>query len=112
MTTVAVGHQAEVMVSEFLQRRGCQILAQNWRTRYCEIDIVAKRAGTVYVMEVKYRSSNRQGSGMDYITPPKLRQMRFAAELWVQANRWRGSYQLMAFEVTGADFSRGRLMLL
>jgi len=104
MTTTETGRRAEAVAAAFLERRGCTIMVQNWRTRQCEIDIVAERSGTLYFCEVKYRRTNRQGTGLDYITPQKLRQMRFAAESWVHRHGWRGSYQLCALEVSGAAF--------
>lgn len=104
MSTTATGRQAEDVAADFLQRKGCEIIAQNWRTRWCEIDVVAVREGTVYFCEVKYRASARQGSGLDYITPKKLAQMRFAAEFWVAKHDWRGEYQLCAIEVSGPQF--------
>lgn len=104
MTTFDTGRKAEAMAAAYLQRQGCEIIEQNWRTRMCEIDIVASRNGVVYFCEVKYRRSNRQGAGLDYITPQKLQQMRFAAESWVHKHAWRGQYQLCAIEVSGINF--------
>lgn len=105
MTTFDTGRKAEQVAADFLQQKGCTILQQNWRTRQCEIDIVARRGNIVYFCEVKYRAQARQGSGLDYITPKKLAQMRFAAELWVQTNEWQGEYQLCAIEVSGPNFT-------
>jgi uncharacterized protein (TIGR00252 family) len=104
MTTTATGRRAEAVAAQFLERKGCAIVARNWRTRMCEIDVVAHRDNTVYFCEVKYRRSLRQGSGLEYITPQKLRQMAFAAESWVHAHGWRGEYQLCAIEVSGPEF--------
>jgi ribonuclease HII len=103
-TTFDTGRQAETAVAAFLQKQGFKIIEQNWRTRWCEIDVVAAKAGTVYFVEVKYRHSDRQGSGIEYITERKMRQMRFAAESWVGERRWRGGYQLAAAEVSGDAF--------
>ncbi len=104
MTSVASGRRAEAAAAAFLEHKGCRILARNWRTRMCEIDLVAERGGVVYFCEVKYRSHSRQGSGLDYITPKKLRQMHFAAESWVHAHGFAGQYQLAAVEVSGPNF--------
>lgn len=104
MTTFETGRKAEAVAAAFLERKGCSIAAQNWRTRWCEIDIVARRGGVVYFCEVKYRLHNHQGSGLEYITPKKLQQMQFAAELWVSRQQWYGEYQLCAIEVSGEDF--------
>ncbi len=105
MSTTSTGQQAEAAAAVFLERKGCRIIERNWRTRLCEIDIVAERAGVLYFCEVKYRRSARQGSGLDYITEKKLTQMAFAARSWVHAHGWRGAYQLSAVEVSGPQFA-------
>jgi uncharacterized protein (TIGR00252 family) len=104
MTTVDTGRQAELIAAAFLERKGCVILARNWRTRWCEIDVIARRDAVIYFCEVKYRRTTGQGSGAEYITAKKLRQMRFAAEFWVASQQWQGEYQLCAIEVGGEDF--------
>jgi len=104
MSTFDTGRKAEAIAAQFLVRKGCEIVAQNWRTRRCEIDIIARRANIVYLCEVKYRAYSKQGSGIEYITDKKLNQMRFAAELWAAKTAWSGEYQLCAIEVSGPDF--------
>jgi uncharacterized protein (TIGR00252 family) len=104
MTHFEAGRKAEARAAEFLERKGCKILDQNWRTRWCEIDIVAERGKVVYFCEVKYRLNDRQGSGVDYITAKKLKQMQFAAELWVSEHKWRSGYELCAIEVSGPKY--------
>lgn len=105
MTNLATGQRAEAVAAGYLVERGYKILQQNWRTRYCEIDIVASRAGTVHFVEVKYRSTDQQGSGLDYITAQKLRQMNFAAQLWMQNHQWQGGVVLSALAVSGPNFT-------
>ena len=104
MTTFEIGRQAEAAAASFLARKGCTVLQQNWRNRWCEIDIVAYRENIVYFCEVKYRLHNRQGSGIDYITPQKMRQMQFAATNWLSRYDWQGESQLCAIEVSGPTF--------
>lgn len=104
MTTTATGRKAETIAAAYLQRQGCEIIQQNWRTRWCEIDVVALRNNTLYFCEVKYRSTAYQGRGLDYITPAKLKQMYFAAQNWIHAHHWQGDSQLCAIEVSGPRF--------
>ena len=104
MTTFSTGRQAEAAAAEYLKQLGYKIVEQNWRTRYCEIDIVAEKAKVIYFVEVKYRASNTQGSGIEYVTLRKLDQMRFAAEAWVVDHDWTNAYQLAAIEVSGIKF--------
>lgn len=104
MTNFGNGRQAEARALRYLEKLGYKIVAQNWRTRYCEIDIVAQRNNTVYFVEVKYRERTDQGYGLDYITAKKLRQMHFAAEMWLQDHKWTGECALSAIEVSGHAF--------
>ena len=99
MNTTKIGRQAEAQAATYLESLGYTIIEQNWRTRYCEIDIVARKAEIIYFVEVKHRSSIQQGSGFDYITSAKQRQMRFAADFWVATHNWTSTFELAAAEV-------------
>jgi uncharacterized protein (TIGR00252 family) len=100
----ASGHDAEKRVAEYLEAQGFKILELNWRTRWCEIDIIAAKDGAVYFVEVKSRKSAEQGTGFDYVTPKKLKQMKFAAEFWLADRAWNGESVLSAAAV-GGDLS-------
>jgi ribonuclease HII len=104
MTNFAHGREAEAAAAEYLEGLGYKIRVQNWRTRQCEIDIVAEKDKTIYCVEVKYRQNTAQGSGLDYITPKKLQQMYFAAEVWAAKNHWQNDICLAAIEVAGDDY--------
>lgn len=104
MTNFAHGRQAEQAAVRYLERHGYEILGQNWRTRYCEIDIIAQKSRVIYFVEVKYRKAESQGMGLEYITPKKLNQMRFAAEMWLNDEGWNGDYSLAGLEVSGANY--------
>jgi uncharacterized protein (TIGR00252 family) len=103
MSTTSIGRSGEQLVAEYLQNSGYTVLMQNWRTRWCEIDIICKKAGCIYFVEVKSRKSDVFGDGLAYITPKKLQQMRFAAEFWAASQRWTGDYQLCAASVQTND---------
>lgn len=98
-----LGNDAETAAADFLKKQGFKILDRNWRTRVCEIDIIASKNKIMYFVEVKYRSKSSQGGGLDYVTPKKLEQMRFAADCWVQESKYKGDYELSAVELSG-DF--------
>ncbi len=87
VTTKQTGDRAEDFVADKLTRQGHDIIARNWRTRLCEIDIISMFNRTVYFTEVKYRKSVQYGDGLDAITAKKSRQMKFAAELFILKNR-------------------------
>ena len=100
-TTKSIGDTAENVVAEYLRREGHEIIERNWRTKFCEIDIVSWRGDTVYFTEVKYRKNAEQGGGMAAITPKKLRQMKFAAEYYAVKNVRDSNLRLAAASVIG-----------
>jgi len=104
MTNYSVGHEAEKHAAKYLEKLGYKIIALNWRTRVCEIDIVAEKSKITYFVEVKYRNQSHQGTGLEYVTQQKLQQMQFAAECWVQEQKWQGDYELSAIELFGDEF--------
>lgn len=106
MTNHSRGHDAEQHAAAWLKKQGYKLVEINWRRTRAEIDIIArKKRGPVTFIEVKYRESANQGSGLDYITPHKLQQMQFAAELWVSENRYNGECVLAGLEISGPDFN-------
>lgn len=100
-STTEIGSSAETLVANYLKEHKHSVLALNWRTRWCEIDIVSKKDQVVYFTEVKYRKVNTWGSGLEAITNNKLKQMKFAAEIWLSNNKWSGEARLQAAAVYG-----------
>ena len=82
-TTRAIGDAGEQTAADWLAADGHEIIVRNWRTRYCEIDIVSMKDDVLYFTEVKYRKNDDFGGGLAAITAKKQRQMRFAAELFI-----------------------------
>jgi putative endonuclease len=101
MSNYQSGHDAEKQAAAYLSDAGYKIKELNWKTRYCEIDIVAEKDKTAWFIEVKSRKNSGQGYGYEYITPKKLQQMHFAAEMWVQSNKWNGDYDLAVISIDG-----------
>ena len=104
-TTKSIGDRAENVVAEYLETQGHVILARNWKTKICEIDIVSQFGDIIYFTEVKYRKNNRQGGGIAAITPKKLRQMKFAAEYYALKHKLDQTNMFLAgADVIGEDF--------
>lgn len=103
-TATSIGRKAEDMAAAYLVRQGYKIVQRNWRTRWCEIDIVAIKGRAVSLVEVKYRRSNSWGGGLEYVTPLKQKQMAFSAEFWMTVHDWSGPCYLAVVEVSGPKF--------
>jgi ribonuclease HII len=98
-----IGRKAENVAAEYLIGKGHEILARNWKTKYCEIDIISKMNDILYFTEVKYRKNDRAGGGIEAITRKKENQMRFAARFYLETNRLDGKIdaRLSAIAVAG-----------
>jgi Holliday junction resolvase-like predicted endonuclease len=112
-TTKQLGDQAEARACDHLRAAGYQIVARNWKTKACEIDIVATRAGRLYFVEVKYRQTDEFGDGLAAVTRRKLAQMKRGGELYVQLQGLAGAdWRLATISVAGADFTVQELIVL
>ena len=101
---VTAGQRAEEEATEYLKRNGFAITDRNWKTRACEIDIVASKADVIYFVEVKYSRNHEQGGGMAAITATKLKHMNRAARMWLQSHGDQDA-RLAAIELTGPDYT-------
>ena len=101
-TSKQIGDAAEDEATNYLVRLGHQIIDRNWRTKFCEIDIISWHDDTIYFTEVKYRKTDKQGGGLAAITDQKQRQMKFAAEYYALKNKVKNTnLRLTAIDVTG-----------
>ncbi len=106
--TANTGAKAENSTAQFLEKNGYQVVERNWKTKWCEIDIIAEKNTTRYFVEVKYRSSMAQGGALAALTPQKVAQMQFAAELYNGTHPYTGNSQLIGAVVDPA----GSIVLL
>jgi len=113
VTTKKLGDAGETEAANHLLQLGYEIVERNWKTPQCEIDIVAKKDGTLYFVEVKYRRQDAQGGGIAAITKTKLHKMNFAAQMYHQFHRLGDiNERLGVITVTGDDFAVEDFLLL
>ena len=74
------GADNEQRATEYLIDNGYSILERNFRNKTGEIDIIAQNDNLIVFVEVKYRSSSRNGDPGESITAAKQRRIRMAAE--------------------------------
>lgn len=70
-----LGSWGEQAAAEYLQGKGCQLLARNQRTPYGEIDLICLQGGELVFVEVKTRSSRAFGEPEDAVTAVKRRHL-------------------------------------
>jgi putative endonuclease len=70
-----LGELGETLACDELRRRGYAILERRYRTRYGEIDIVARDGNVLVFVEVKARVGVAFGTGAEAVTPYKQRRV-------------------------------------
>jgi len=75
------GHGAERRAAWWLRLRGYRILAINWRSPAGEIDLIARRSGTLAFIEVKQRTDHDTATLS--LQPAQLRRLERAAALYI-----------------------------
>lgn len=68
-----VGTCYEKMAVTYLQQRGLDVLACNYRCRFGEVDIIAKEKDVVVFFEIKYRKDADKGLPLEAVTKKKQR---------------------------------------
>jgi putative endonuclease len=97
------GQHSEALTVRYLKKKGYKIVAQNYRTKLGEIDIIAKEKGTLVFVEVKARRSANFGSPKAAVTRQKQRKISMVALAYLKA-----THQLQAearFYVVSVDYT-------
>jgi len=87
---IKTGNKGEKLAAEFLENKGFEVLARNWRYRRSEIDLIVKQDNWIIFVEVKTRSSTAFGEPEEFVNDVKYRNMFDAAEEYVYKHDWHG----------------------
>lgn len=79
-----LGAQGEAIAADWYRARGYEVLAQNWRRREGEIDLVLRYGSTYVFAEVKTRSSDAFGVPAEAVNREKQARLRRLAARWLQ----------------------------
>ena len=77
------GRAGEQLAADYLKATGYEILFRNFRGGRGEIDIVARKKGVTYFVEVKARKEGSMVSPAESITPNKKKRMKSAVMAWL-----------------------------
>jgi putative endonuclease len=109
-----LGRAGEQMAAEHLVRLGYEIVERNYRTRWGELDIVARTGSTLAFCEVKTRrAGGRAGGPFDAVGPGKQARVRKMAGRWLIDRRDRPYADVIRFDAIGVTVDgAGRLVEL
>ena len=78
-----LGRSGEAAAARYLRRNSYHVLDTNYRTRYGEVDIIARRGDLVCFVEVKTRRGASFGEPFEAVDPRKQKQLRRMALSWL-----------------------------
>ena len=95
----------EARAAAYLRAQGLELIAQNYRCREGEIDLIMSDHSTLVFVEVKQRSSDRFGSAAATVTQKKLSRIYRTAERFLQKHpefsHMRARFDIVAFQSAG-----------
>jgi len=110
----SLGRLGEQLAAEHLMCRGFQIVERNFRTRWGELDIIARDGLTLVFCEVKTcRSGGRGVTPFDSLHPRKRAQVRRIARSWLSLRKPRPVASALRFDAIGITIDpAGQLVAL
>lgn len=77
---INTGKAGEELAVHFIQKQGYVILAQNWRFKRSEVDIIASKEKVLHFFEVKTRTGQQPVLPEESVTNKKMNKLKEAAE--------------------------------
>ncbi len=84
---ISRGHTGEEHAVLSLKKQGFTILETNYRTKFAEIDIIAKQQDTLCFIEVKTRRSLKKGLPRESVTLSKQKKIILGASLYLKQKK-------------------------
>jgi putative endonuclease len=82
-----LGALGEALVADAYRQRGYAVIAQNWRCREGELDLVVSRDRVVVFCEVKTRRGDAFGTPSEAVTRDKRQKIRHLAARWLEESK-------------------------
>ncbi len=80
------GKKGEGIAADYLIDRGFDIIEENFRSKFGEIDIVARKGNKLYFVEVKTRANRKRGMPYEAVNKRKIHQIKKAATYYLLEN--------------------------
>ncbi len=106
-TSAVLGRLAEGYVAQHLQEQGCEIVGQNYHSRFGEIDIIARRGDMLLFVEVKAREGDSLVSPLEAVTRSKQKKLLLTARKYLMEHP--GPLQ-PRFDVAAVYMKAGRIV--
>lgn len=99
MNRKSFGNFGEELAADYLKERGYKIVERNYTCQLGEIDIIAKKGGGLYFVEVKTRRDEYFGNPLESITLNKQRQLVKISKYYLMKNKFSGQSHYSAIGI-------------
>lgn len=89
-----IGYWGEQTAKIYLQNKGYRIIEKNYRTKYAEIDLIARDKSILVFVEVRTRKDELFGSPEDSINRDKMRKLTRNAEAYAARKKYTKEYRI------------------
>ena len=80
------GAWGEALAAEYLRKKRYTLVAQGYRCKFGEIDLIVKDRKHLVFVEVKTRRSDRFARAMEYVDRRKQDRLRITASMYLSKN--------------------------
>lgn len=80
---ISFGRSGEKRAASYLKKKGYQVIEMNYRSKFGEIDLIAKKDEELIFVEVKARSSAKFGMGYESVTAQKQEKLVKTAQIYM-----------------------------
>lgn len=86
MNKTELGLWGEEQAARFLRRKGYRIVQRNFRCRFGEIDVIARKGEILAFVEVKLRKNDAFAEAREFVTTAKQQRLMRSALVWMAAH--------------------------
>ncbi len=98
-----IGDWGEKLAIQYLESKGYQITAKNYRHSRFEIDLITKKDDLLVFIEVKTRSDVRFGYPEDWVDSNKAQRILEASENYIHEINWQKGIRYDIIAITKCD---------
>lgn len=98
-----LGKKGEEVAVDYLLQKGHVLLAQNYRLKRDEADIITRYKNCIVFTEVKTRSSNAFGKPEEFVNAKKRKAMKRIAEEYLHQNKLDSDVRFDVVSVTNEN---------
>jgi putative endonuclease len=105
------GQEAESLACDYLEARGLNLLARNFRCKLGELDLIMHDGETLVFIEVKFRNKTHYGHGSEAVDRSKQGKLVRTAQVFLQQHP-EYTNSPMRFDVISIEGPRRRVQWL